>query len=328
MKLRRPRRGRCAARRPARLPRRLRRRRLLELRRRPSVAPPGSPVFVEGTMRPTGELKANIDAIAEKVAGIDNLGEFIVSKLGKLGPRRRRTARLRKGSRALAGRRGRVFFEKLEDGNDFSGLGDPRRDHRHRRDAGIHRQAGRRRARTPTKDGSYEGVDYKVGDRTTTPSASSATSSSSPKATKAFKEAVDASKGESLAGETRYADGDLGRPDGSLADVYVDVGGLIEQSGGADRPAGAAGPPERRHRPQRSDRGGQRRAGLRPGRDRPQQRPRRRGSAERRRLELLGSLPGRLVRRASRVSGFGEQLEEAIDSLDDEGIPGRSRRTS
>ena len=45
------------------------------------LAPPGVPVFVEGTLRPTGELKSNADAIAERVAGIDNLGEYVVEKL-------------------------------------------------------------------------------------------------------------------------------------------------------------------------------------------------------------------------------------------------------
>src|SRR6187397_919227 len=45
------------------------------------LAPPGAPIFVEGTLRPTGELRANADAIAQQVGGVDNLGDLIVEKL-------------------------------------------------------------------------------------------------------------------------------------------------------------------------------------------------------------------------------------------------------
>ena len=79
-------------------------------------------------------------------------------------------------------------------------------------------------------------------------------------------------------------------PDGSLADVYVDIGGLIDSRAATidpTRSSSSRAPGSTRG----SDRGGQPRAGLRPGRDRPQQRPRRRGPAHRRRLRLLGSMP-------------------------------------
>ena len=46
-----------------------------------SLAAPGSLVYVEGNLKPTGELKSNVDAVAKKVGGIDNLGEFVVSEL-------------------------------------------------------------------------------------------------------------------------------------------------------------------------------------------------------------------------------------------------------
>src|SRR3954466_4493123 len=45
------------------------------------VAPAGTPVFVEATLQPEGELKANVDEIAKTVGGIDDLGEKIISEL-------------------------------------------------------------------------------------------------------------------------------------------------------------------------------------------------------------------------------------------------------
>ena len=128
----------------------------------------------------------------------------------------------------------------------------------------------------------------------------------------------------------RLRRGDRGRPDGSLADVYVDVGGLIEQSGRRDRPAGARSSSRARgHRPERSDRGRQPRPGLRPGRDRHQQRPRRRGSAERRRRPSCSARCRPTRSPPFGVADFGDQLEAKRST--DSTRPGsrtRCRRTS
>ena len=59
---------------------------------------------------------------------------------------------------------------------------------------------------------------------------------------KEFKAAVDASKGESLGGEDRFQSAIANASSGSFADVYVDIGGIIDQSEGgetADQAKGA-----------------------------------------------------------------------------------------
>ena len=86
-------------------------------------------------------------------------------------------------------------------------------------------------------------------------------------------------------------------PSGSFADVFVDIGGLIDQSGGTIDPEAQAVPRQRRDRPRGSDRGRQPGPRLRPGRDRLQQRPQRREPPTGDASELLGSLPGELLRR-------------------------------
>ena len=67
---------------------------------------------------------------------------------------------------------------------------------------------------------------------TKTRSASSATSSSSATTEAAFEAAVDASQGDSLA-DSAGLSSDIApsSPEGSLADVYVDIGGLIKAAG-------------------------------------------------------------------------------------------------
>ena len=109
---------------------------------------------------------------------------------------------------------------------------------------------------------------------------------------------------------------------GSLADVYIDVGGIVKQSEGeVDSPTKEV-LQERRHRSQRSDRGGQRHSPAPNqieidlsselgGKEAPS------GDVS----KLLGSLPGELVRRPLGFADFSEQFEEAIDNLDEDGIP-------
>src|SRR3954463_5399818 len=46
-----------------------------------SFAAPGSLVYIEGTLRPSGELKSSLDSLAKSVGGIENLGNYIVAKL-------------------------------------------------------------------------------------------------------------------------------------------------------------------------------------------------------------------------------------------------------
>src|SRR5215218_8887116 len=46
-----------------------------------SVAPAKAPVFIGFTVRPEGETKENIEALAQKIAGVDDLGELIITEL-------------------------------------------------------------------------------------------------------------------------------------------------------------------------------------------------------------------------------------------------------
>ena len=135
-------------------------------------------------------------------------------------------------------------------------------------------------------------------------------------------------RGRRVQGRHRWPTSDATRtpltraPSDSLADVYVDVGTLIEQAGGSVDPQALKVLKAAGDRPDRSDGPGQRRAGLRPDRDRPQQRPRRREAAQRRRLRACSAPCPPTPSPPSPSPGFGEQLKEAIDSLDAEGIPG------
>ena len=126
-----------------------------------SLAPPGAPIFVEGVLRPSGELKSNTDAIAKQVAGIDDLGELVVSELESSAEAEGEGFDYEKEVEPWLGERGGVFFERLEDG-DPAGLGMVVET----TDADATQEFIEEQTKAsshPHHEASYEGVDYELG---------------------------------------------------------------------------------------------------------------------------------------------------------------------
>jgi hypothetical protein len=264
------------------------------------LAPPGSVVYVEGDVRPSGEVKSNVDAIAAKIAGVEDLGELIVSKLESEAAEDGEPFDYDKEVEPWLGERAAAVFERLEDGD----LSDPiliaESTDTEATQAFIDKQEG--------AGGEYVArtiADYLVianGERQL--------------------ERVEAvAEGDSLADESSFEDAYANTTEGSLADVYVDVGRLIDQGGGEIDPAARQALQNAGVDPSEATAV----ASLIPGKDRieldlssdlaGEEPPS--GDAS----ELLGSLPADAFFGFA-VSGFGTQLQEAIDGLDKEGLPG------
>ncbi len=146
-------------------------------------APPGSLIFVEGEVRPSGELKAEVDAIASTVAGIDNLGDRVVSELESSARDDGEPFDFEVEVEPWLGERASVAFRELdEDGDPSNPVVAIEATDADAAQEFIDNQA---KQGGEYEDVSYEGIDFKVGGRTTTGSASSTTSWSSPKARRA-----------------------------------------------------------------------------------------------------------------------------------------------
>jgi hypothetical protein len=285
-----------------------------------AVAPPRSLVFVEGTIRPSGELKANADAIAARVADVDNLGDFVVEKLEEAAREDGEPIDFESEIEPWLGDRGSLAFETVEEDGDLSepvlALQST--------DVAATRRFIEEQARgsvTPVSEGSYKGVEYSVGGPERSVIGVIGDLYVQAEDRRSFERAVDASADESLADLARYEQAISAASEGSLADVYVDVGGIIEASEDeVDEEAltilrGAGIDPNEATAV----------ASVVPGQDRIEidlssdlggsEAPS--GNAS----ELLGSMPAGSFA-AVGVSGFGQQLEEAIESLDKSGIPG------
>ena len=286
-----------------------------------AVAPPNSPVFVEAKLRPSGSLKANIEELASRVAGINDVGAKIVAEIEKSARDSGEPFDYEKDVEPWLGEDASVFLSRF-NGNDFEGNGvavevtdtgeaQDFLDQRVKTDSG-----------TPPKDESYEGVEYKVDSEDELGGAVGLVGDFIVFGSdqKAFKEAVDASKGESLADVADYKGIVSAAPEGSLADVYVDIGRLIEESDNVDpntlgffeslglelSEATAL-------------------ASLVPGTDQVEiDVASGFGGAEGAppASDLLGTMPADSVI-ALAGSDFGKSIGKAIDQLDQEGIPGQ-----
>jgi hypothetical protein len=284
-----------------------------------NFASPGSLVFAEGQLRPTGELKQNVDSVAKVFTGGEGLGSFIISELESSARQDGESLDFAKEVEPWLGERGGVAFEHLEDGELSEPLIAIQSVNSAAAQAFIDKRA--KQGKEPSKGVSYEGVEFKVGGAEDNAVGLIGETVVLAQSEKEFKAAVDASKGESLGGEERFQSTIDNASNGSFADIYVDVGGIIEQSENgktadqAKEALDAAGIDSSEATavasviPQSnqivvdlsSDLDGEKAPA---------------GDAS----KLLGSLPASSFAAFS-FSEFGQQLEEAIDNLDEEGAP-------
>lgn len=283
-----------------------------------SVAPAGAPVFIDAMIRPEGETKTNIEALAQKIAGIDNLGELIVEELESSASDDGEELDFEKEVEPWLGDEAGIFLQEYES-EDFEGYG-----------AAI-QASDEEEARSfideqieadgeEVTDGSYEGVDFKVEeDETTIGVFDGLVAFAQNEAI--FKEMVDASSGENLAEAEAFDDAIDDLPSGSAADVFVDIGALIEEAGGEIDSDSQLFLDALGLEPDEATAV----ASVVPGSnhieidfstnlsgDNPPS-----GDAS----ELLGTLPGTAVG-ALASAEFGKRFDEGIDQIDEEGIPG------
>jgi hypothetical protein len=285
-----------------------------------TLAPPKAPVFIAASVRPAGELKTNIDSLAQSIAGIDDLGGLIVSELENSARDDDEELDYAKEVEPWLGEKGGLFLQKY-DGEDFEGYGVAIQS----TDTGatqdfIDHLASE--SEEPVERGSYEGIDYTVETEEEDEFVAVVGDFLVVAEDKPTLEAmVDAYDGESLADEGTYSEAIDAAPSGSFADVFVDVGGLIDQSGGAIDPDAQQFLDSAGIDPEEATAV----ASLIPGSDQIEidfssnlsgENPPT-GDAS----QLLGSLPaGSFAAFAS--ADFGDRFEETVDQIDANGIPG------
>jgi hypothetical protein len=283
------------------------------------LASPGSLVFAEAQLQPKGELQQNTDSVAKAFTGGEGLGAFVISELESSARQDGESLDFAKEVEPWLGEKGGVAFEHLEAGELSEPLIAIETTNTAAAQSFIDKRASQ--GKEPSKDVTYEGVEFKVGGSEDNAVGLIGETVVLAQSEKEFKAAVDASKGESLGGEDRFQSTIDNASNGSLADIYVDVGGIIDQSKNGETAEQAKGAlqatgidPEEATAvasviPQSNQIVVDLSSAL-SGEKAPA------GDAS----KLLGSLPADSFAAIS-FAGFTEQLEEAIDNLDEEGIP-------
>jgi hypothetical protein len=286
-----------------------------------SVVPPGTGVYIEATIQPQGAAKSNIDAIAEKVGGVEGLGSTIVSEIEKSAKDSDEPLDFDKEIDPWLGEKASIFLTRF-DGNDFAGTGIAVQVTNADEAAEFIDERAKSNNDGPLKEEEYEGVDYMLD-----PSDDSAIGTVGnfivyAKDQQTFKEAVAASEGESLGEVDDYTEAIDAAPDDSVGNIYVDIGGLIEQSDSSIDPQAL----ELTKNAGLDIENATAVASVIPGSDQIEvdissnlsEEAGSTGPA----ADLLGSMPADSFA-ALATSGFGERLGEGIDALDAAGIPGK-----
>src|SRR5881392_3829063 len=159
-------------------------------------APPGSLIFVEGNMRPSGELKTNADSVANTIAG-EGLGDLIVSKLESSAKDDGEPLDFAREVEPWLGEKASVAFVKLEDGDPSDPVLAIETTDAEAAQEFIDKRA--QQSNDPYEDGSYEGIDFKVGGSEENAIGLIDEFVVVAEGETGFKDAIDASRGESLA---------------------------------------------------------------------------------------------------------------------------------
>lgn len=286
-----------------------------------TLAPPKAPVFIEATITPQGTLKSDIDSLAKSVAGVDNVGDLLIEKVEKAAAASNEPFEYAKDVEPWLGEKAGLYLESY-DGNNFSGYGIAVQV----TDTGAAQEFVDKFVKTDSggnlKEASYEGVNYEVEPQDGEAVGIVGDFIAFAEDESAFKAMIDASNGESLADEDTFSSAVSAAPSGSLANVFVDIGGLIKEAGNGVNPEAQVFLEATGIDPNEATAV----ASLVPGSDQieidlstdvtgdnPQS-----GDAS----KLLGSLPGGSFA-AFASAEFGKRFGESIDRIDAKGIPGQ-----
>ena len=198
-----------------------------------SYAPKAAPVYVEATILPSGETKTNVDELVKNVAGIDDLGGLILEELEKAANAEGEEFEYGSEIEPWLGEKVGIFIDGY-DGEEFKEAGlavqttnpDEARaflEKKVKTDSGETYEEGEvegQEVLISPEEGEVIGV---VGE---------AILFSEDEAT--FARMVKTSESdEGLAEQKQFETTVEKAPDETLADVYVDIGAIIEEAGGS-----------------------------------------------------------------------------------------------
>jgi hypothetical protein len=192
------------------------------------AAPPGASVFVEASIQPGGETAENVDSLAAKIAGIESVGTLITEELEKAASDEGSPLDFEKEVEPWLGEEAGIFLQEY-DGDNFNGVGGALQVSDEGEAEGFVDEKVAEGGEE-LEEGEYEGVKYKSQADGSTFGLTEGLLLYAQEE-KVFKQMVKALDGENLASAESFADATDEEPDDSVASVYVDIGALIDEAG-------------------------------------------------------------------------------------------------
>jgi len=198
-----------------------------------SLAPADAPLYIQGTIRPKGTLKADVETLASTVSGFDDptgqLTNLIDQSLAESNTSSGKTLTFDNDIEPWLGNLGGVFVEGFTHDPPAAGIVQTT-------DADAAQQFIDDAKETDDEERSYEGTDYVLDDDTAVAVVDDfLVIGDEP----AFKRVVDVSGGDdSLGDESNFTDTLDQAPSGSILDAYVNVEAATEAARAED-PANA-----------------------------------------------------------------------------------------
>jgi len=197
-----------------------------------SYVPKTAPVYVEATLLPSGETKTNVEELVKNVAGVDDLGGLIVEELEKAANDEGEEFEYGTEIEPWLGEKVGLYIAGY-DGEEFKQAGLAVQTTNPDEAKAFLEKHVKTDSGEPYEEAEVEGQEVFVNpeEGEVLGVVGEAILFSEDEAT--FAEMVKTSEGdESLAEQEKFKTTVEKAPDGSLAEVYVDIGGVIREAGG------------------------------------------------------------------------------------------------
>lgn len=192
------------------------------------VVPKKAPVYLEANLKPDGQTSEALNEVAQTVLGIDNVGEFVAEELENAALGEGETLNFEEEIEPWLGEKAGLYLAGY-DGNDFHGVGIALET----TDSGEAEEFIEERVEKNdegAEQGEFEGHEYyeepddesllgMIGDYIVFGERKSD-----------FEEMVEAFEGEGLNESPKFKEAMDNAPDEGIGNVYVDIGGLIEET--------------------------------------------------------------------------------------------------
>lgn len=192
------------------------------------LMPKTAPVYVQANLAPDGKTSEALNEVAQTVLGIDNVGEFVAEELESAALGEGEKLNFEEEIEPWLGEKAGLYLAGY-DGNDFHGVGmaiettdsgeaeEFLEDRVKKNEEGA--EEGEFEGHTYFADPAEESVIGMVGDYL-----------AFSETTSGFKEMVEAFEGEGLNESEKFKEAMAKAPDEGIGSVYVDIGGLIEET--------------------------------------------------------------------------------------------------